>query len=143
MSSRNWAGLSPGYRKRLEKGGVTKRQYESGQSLEKARGHEHTPERPERASTKDEAYKDYRDRKNKLIKNIQDFKTDRFGRTPRWNKGNSLKVIKNDPATGKARGIKELRAINAIVDLAIEDELYDWFSIVDLDDEYESAFYYH
>jgi hypothetical protein len=140
--ARNWNALSPAYRQRLERAGITRQQYESGVSLEKARGHEQTPERPERASDK-EKYERYRNQRNALIKDIEDFKIGRFGRTPGWNKQQSLKVIKSDPETGRNRGINDLRAIHAIVMIAIEDELYDWLDIVDMDSEYESAFFYH
>lgn len=36
---RNWANLSPTYRKRLERGGITKKAYNSGANLQIARGH--------------------------------------------------------------------------------------------------------
>lgn len=40
--ARNWQGLSPDYRHRLERSGITQQQYESGISLTKARGHQFT-----------------------------------------------------------------------------------------------------
>src|SRR5271155_210446 len=43
-SRKGWQQLSPGYRNRLTKAGITKRQYESGASLSRARGHAATPE---------------------------------------------------------------------------------------------------
>ncbi|MHB1357051.1 MAG: hypothetical protein ACYCZF_13870 [Anaerolineae bacterium] len=36
--ARNWETLSPVYRKRLQRGGVTKKQYNSGANLQAARG---------------------------------------------------------------------------------------------------------
>lgn len=36
---RGWDSLSPAYRNRLKRNGITRRAYESGASLEKARGH--------------------------------------------------------------------------------------------------------
>lgn len=41
---KGWQQLSPGYRARLEKNGITKAQYDAGKSLAKARGHSQTPE---------------------------------------------------------------------------------------------------
>lgn len=41
---RAWADLSPNYRKRLERGGITKRDYDRGRNLSAARGHFATPE---------------------------------------------------------------------------------------------------
>lgn len=49
MARKTWGALSENYRKRLERGGITKQAYESGASLSSARGHAATPERPERA----------------------------------------------------------------------------------------------
>lgn len=43
-SRKGWQQLSPSYRARLQKAGITKSQYESGVSLSKARGHGQTPE---------------------------------------------------------------------------------------------------
>lgn len=46
MSRRGWDNLSAQYRARLQRSGTTRRQYESGASLRKARGHAQTPEHP-------------------------------------------------------------------------------------------------
>jgi hypothetical protein len=43
-SRKGWQQLSPGYRNRLIKAGITPKQYRSGASLSKARGHAETPE---------------------------------------------------------------------------------------------------
>lgn len=47
MASRRkgWSELSPSYRARLERNGVTESQYTSGASIRSARGHAVTPER--------------------------------------------------------------------------------------------------
>lgn len=46
MASRRkgWDALSPGYRRRLEKNGITKARYDRGHKLDVARGHAETPE---------------------------------------------------------------------------------------------------
>lgn len=44
MARKSWDSLTPTYRHRLERGGVTRSQYESGASLKAARGHRATPE---------------------------------------------------------------------------------------------------
>lgn len=49
---RPWESLSLAYRKRLERGEVTRSLYESGARLTSARGHSTTPERPARADSK-------------------------------------------------------------------------------------------
>lgn len=45
---RPWDSLSPAYRRRLERSGVSQSQYDSGVPLTVARGHAKTPERPGR-----------------------------------------------------------------------------------------------
>lgn len=56
---KSWESLSPAYRARLSRGGVTKGQYESGASLAKARGHGATPEHPREAARNPERYREY------------------------------------------------------------------------------------
>jgi hypothetical protein len=147
VAGRNWDGLSPAYRKRLERAGITKRAYESGVSLEKARGHASTPERPERAEKNPEKYRKYRDKKNDAIKYIQDFKRSKWappyqGVAP-WNEKRSEMAVRKDPETGKLRGVKDLQVIKAMVDIAKKDTWLGWHGIVALEPDYETAFYYH
>ena len=56
---RNWQALTPTYRKRLERGGITRSDYESGSKVTSARGHARTPERPERAAKNPARYPTY------------------------------------------------------------------------------------
>ncbi len=51
MARKGWDALSPGYRGRLQRQGISKETYESGASLQKARGH--TSAQKERAQSKD------------------------------------------------------------------------------------------
>jgi hypothetical protein len=145
--ARNWDTLSAAYRKRLERAGITKRQYESGASLEKARGHGQTPEHPERAREpepgKPDKYKRYRDKIKNAIKYIQEFKESKWGNRPKWNSKRSEMNVRKDPGTGKPRGTKDLQYIKAMVDIAKRDTWMDWHGIVALDYDYEDAFYYH
>jgi hypothetical protein len=60
---RSWDSLSPTYRERLSRAGVTKSQYQSGTNLSKARGHAQTPEHPREAERHPERYPDYVARK--------------------------------------------------------------------------------
>ena len=135
--------MSAGYRKRLQSAGITKRAYESGASLEKARGHGETPERPERAAKNPTKYAKYTAKKQKLIDQVQKFKEQKWSHRPKWNKGRSEAAVKKDPGTGKLRGIRDLNIIHAMCGVAIVDTWMDWWAIVALDDDYESAFYYH
>jgi hypothetical protein len=151
VAGRNWDGLSPAYRKRLERAGITRRAYESGASLQKARGHESTPERPERAREpepgKPDKYKKYREKIKNTVKYIQDFKRDKWappyqGVAP-YNEKRSEMAVKKDPETGKLRGVKDLQVIKAMVDIAKKDSWLGWHGIVALEPDYETAFYYH
>jgi hypothetical protein len=151
MAARNWSGLSDNYRKRLEKAGVTRQEYESGAKLEKARGHGQTPEHPERLKTpeegKEDKYKRYREKIKRIIREIQDFKRDKWGPPYQgvgpFNEKRSEMAVRKDPETGKARGVKDLNVIHAMVGVAKVSPWIDWHGIVALDDDYETAFYYH
>jgi len=54
-----WNALRPAYRARLERAGITRERYLSGEPLSSARGHARTPERPERAERHPERYPEY------------------------------------------------------------------------------------
>lgn len=56
---KSWESLTPKYRARLSRGGITKSKYESGASLAKARGHAKTPEHPREAARNPERYREY------------------------------------------------------------------------------------
>lgn len=59
MARRAWESLSPSYRARLERGGITPESYSQGVPLKGARGHAATPERPERAFRHPDLYPQY------------------------------------------------------------------------------------
>jgi hypothetical protein len=151
MANRNWDRLNPAYRKRLQGAGITKQQYESGASLQKARGHEQTPERPERAKPpepgKPDKYKRYRDKIKRTIDYIQDFKRDKWGPpyvgVAPYNEKRSEMAVKKDPETGKMRGVKDLQVIKAMVDIAKTDTWLGWHGIVALAPGYENSMFYH
>lgn len=67
---KGWDKLSPGYRRRLERNGITRRHYELGGSLVRARGHFPTPvKRPgiyRRERRRSELWAQYRHRARKL-----------------------------------------------------------------------------
>jgi hypothetical protein len=55
----SWESLSPSYRERLSRNGISKAAYESGAPVTAARGHAKTPERPERARKNPQRYPEY------------------------------------------------------------------------------------
>jgi hypothetical protein len=63
---KSWESLTPKYRARLSRGGVTKSKYESGASLAKARGHAATPEHPREAARHPERYREYNRKREKF-----------------------------------------------------------------------------
>jgi hypothetical protein len=100
MARKGWDALSPAYKQRLERAGLTQRAYESGGSIQKARGHAQTPERP-----KDSAkFPKYHTERLKLNKSIAWRKQDLFGTSPKWNPGRALAAMnKKTPPMKKLR----------------------------------------
>jgi hypothetical protein len=65
---RLWDSLSPAYRGRLSRAGITKTQYQSGVSLQKARGHAETPEHGLKQAFKHKTkFRKYIQRKNVIF----------------------------------------------------------------------------
>ncbi len=64
---RSWESLTPAYRRRLERSGITRAGYESGAPLTGARGHKSTPERPGRADRRPD-YAAYRAQRSKPMR---------------------------------------------------------------------------
>lgn len=84
MAKKGWDNLSPGYRERLERKGLSKEDYEQATSLKKYRGHEHTPEKPKGASPTQ--FPKYFSEREKLIKDLMKKKEEVWGDSPKWNK---------------------------------------------------------
>lgn len=64
---KSWESLSPAYRDRLSRGGITKSKYESGASLSKARGHAKTPEHPREAIKNPQKFPGYKPKKEPKV----------------------------------------------------------------------------
>jgi len=121
MASRNWDALSSDYRHRLERNGISRADYESGVAVTKARGHEKTPERPERVREGSVKYQEYAQRRKDLIKDVLDYKRHLWGDQPKWNEKNARKIIAKHSMASLRR--MRTRLINIIND--IEDD-YDY-----------------
>lgn len=80
---KGWDSLAPGYRARLERGGVSRAGYERGESIKSARGHAKTPEHPKAYNPKE--FPTYHNERQKLVKDINQKKQDFFGASPKWN----------------------------------------------------------
>jgi hypothetical protein len=141
---RNWDALSPAYRTRLERGGITKRQYEAGAKLSGARGHAETPEHPrdlQRRANR-EKYQKYKAKRERLVNRIHQAKVEAYDGQPEWDSESSRKNVNRDPETGKQRGTRELQKIADIIEEA-EEAGSDLFGAVADASEYRSALYYH
>lgn len=129
MARKGWNSLSPGYRARIEKAGLTKADYEAGQSLQKARGHANTPERPSRSSpTK---FPKYHAERQRLTRIIAAKKQQFFGISPKWNPVRATKLI-----TEKSPPLKYLR-------WASQADEMDWLHAIREDPTAYSFLGYH
>jgi hypothetical protein len=91
MAKKGWDNLSPGYRERLERKGLSKQDYEEATSLKKYRGHEHTPEKPKGADPVQ--YPKYFNERDKLIKELMKKKEEVWGDSPKWNKRKAKEAL--------------------------------------------------
>lgn len=93
MARKGWDALSPGYRSRLEKAGISKADYTRGESIQAARGHARTPERPRQAA----AFPQYQSERNRLSRKVLEKKQAFFGGSPKWNPKRAARRFKEDP----------------------------------------------
>lgn len=101
MARKGWDSLSPNYRRRLEKAGLSKSDYESGVSLSKARGHAKTPEHGVKNVNKAK-YPEYFSQREKLIQELQRRKREMWGDRPRWDESRSMSHIRQKPISNQA-----------------------------------------
>lgn len=154
MARKGWSQLSDTYRNRLVRTGITREIYTSGGSIEKARGHEKTPEHPERAESNPQKYGDYLNRANGIVNDIQRLKREIFEAHGRFNNSNSRSAIRKK-LNGTVRSIADLQRIRTELernkDVAIEIRRREgtlssriWEDIfTEMDEEDFSALYYH
>jgi hypothetical protein len=136
MPRSSWDQLSAPYRSRLERGGVSKSDYDSGRSLGDARGHAKTPERPERADNAPDKYREYRARRNTLIAQIAAKKQAAFGTSHKFRGTRSRANVAVNPVTKKAVPIADLvKALNADEDA--------WQDMIADDPKRWAFLYYH
>jgi hypothetical protein len=92
-----WNQLKPGYRARLESKGITQKDFESGASIQAARGHKNTPERP--TSYDPAKYPKYQQNRAALIAAVKQKKEEFFGDRTRWNAERADRAIREKPPT--------------------------------------------
>jgi hypothetical protein len=92
MARKGWTQLTPAYRQRLEKAGITQSEYESGASIRAARGHQHTPERPTAGTP--QTFPKYFQERQRLYLNLERRKLEVFGQSDRWDDSKSKMIIR-------------------------------------------------
>lgn len=135
MARKGWLDLSSDYRHRLERGGISRSDYERGESLSSARGHAATPERPERAESKPE-YQGYRDLRNE----IASLKYQVWGSTGRFSANGVRSEFK-----GKSRAHLE-KARDYLAEMSAANLSWDEMTAMYpelLDDDWEWVGHYH
>ena len=122
---RVWSALSPSYRTRLQRKGVTQAQYESGVSLKAARGHAQTPESPTEYARHPGRFTAYRDRRKPLVKRIQEKKERIFGPRIRFSSERSSRYVKEGAADIKPPTTAQLRFLDVLSDEEFDDWQYE------------------
>lgn len=106
---KGWESLSPAYRKRLERGGISAADYGAGHSLSRARGHATTPEHPTDKIAKSK-YPAYYARRQQLIRDFIEKKDRLWGRyqnelrrngSPRFSPKRSADNVRNGKMSNK------------------------------------------
>lgn len=141
MSKRKgWSELSEAYRKRLSRGGIDRASYENGASIQKARGHANTPERPEDAYTTrgKQRFKRYLERVGGMRKQIIDRKVRLFGQIFGFNEERSRQYVMEGGTEVPAPGPKELRDALHMTD----DELVATLHDPDIDRKWRFLWYH-
>lgn len=105
MARKPWAQLTPTYRARLEKAGISQKDFEAGASIKAARGHATTPERPGQYNP--QQFPKYAAERQKLNALMQAKKERVFGGSARWGKGGAERSMRwlreKPPAIGNLR----------------------------------------
>lgn len=138
MARSQWENLSASYKARLERNGITRSRYENGESLSAARGHSKTPERPARAESSPERFRDYLNKRITLENKIISFKAQLFGGTRKFNYERSKKNVQTN-SQGKLRSNADLQ--QALLSLQNYDDSEEWWE--SLDEETYSIMGYH
>ena len=127
MARKGWHQLSDAYRNRLQRGGITQSAYERGESLQKARGHGETPERPSQAYTKSGRvrFRKYLERVGEIRKRTIDRKVRLFSQRFGWNEERARDYVMQGGTDVPKPTKKKLLEAEAMSDDEIEEMLHD------------------
>jgi hypothetical protein len=131
-----WESLSPRYRERLERKGITPSMHAAGESIRAARGHERTPEHPREGVAKPQNFPDWFTNRQALVRRVARRKQQLFGTSPKWNGRRNIKVV-NEGADGKHP--PSIARLQWAID-ASDAELMEALESRDIDD---SFLFYH
>lgn len=142
--ARSWEGLSPAYRARLQRAGITRKAYENGAPVTAARGHARTPERPERALKKPDRYEGYLQTRAELVKRVVARKKELFGGTMRYKRNRRGKMV-YEKAFNEQESREAVERYNPSMGLmrrflAMDD--FEPFEVIRADTEWEFLFYH-
>lgn len=143
MSRKGWDQLSPDYRGRLERAGISRSDYGRGESLSAARGHGSTPERRFTAAELEnppERFRGYAELRREIIGLKRELLTESGKREDSNWAGRQLKALggKSRAVLEKARDILDARVNQHMT----YEELRLMFPEID-DDEWDWLFHYH
>lgn len=136
MARAGWDSLSDSYRGRLERSGVTRSDYERGESIAKGRGHSQTPEHPERAELHPDRYREYVRRRTALEQQVIAKKEEAFRGSPKWNATRAARNVHKVPHEGFTKP-PSIRLMKKFLDEDFDYDQVDW-----ADDEW-GFLYYH
>lgn len=137
MARRDYDALSAGYRGRLERAGMTRAEYERGDSLKSARGHSQTPERPSRALNRPEAYPDYIARRFALERRVIARKAEIFGTGPKFNAQRSRENLRSGPKTEQPASMAAMERFAELGEDLFDEPDFDW-----QDNEWDFLYYH-
>jgi len=130
MARKGWEQLTPGYRQRLERAGISKRDYQSNAPIQKARGHERTPERP--SAHKPAQFPQYESRRQQIINDLVAAKRRFFADSPKWN-----------PRKARANAAKGTKPLAWYRHFAYEADSLEWLDAIREDNEAAAILGYH
>lgn len=134
-SRKSWDDLSPKYRARLERGGITRSTFATADKSA-ARGHKATPEHPQEAILKPHKYERYVQDRSDEMRQVIARKERIWGHRPKYKRGRSARAVTEpNPVTKKLPTIQAMRAFLRMSDDDIAE--LDW-----RDDEWWFLFYH-
>jgi hypothetical protein len=136
-SRRDWSQLSPAYRSRLTRGGITQSEYESGANLSKARGHEKTPEHPKDAVKDKVRYREYLKSTKRLAREVIKRKERLFGGRFKWHQGRAAEYVMSGgigvPVPGRTQLMKAV---------GLSDQEFEEYCAMQTDDDWRFLWYH-